>query len=154
MSIPDAILQARKLQVALDELSDPANKGIYYLSFATDEGFQGGVFIEAHGIITALDKANDLGIAPEGEVMCWGPIAPPEEQWLNRLLTEEEVESCQPQDPSINDIADEQKARAEDSIDCGATNPDVDYGRPCIRFQGHDRYDGQRNHVTESGAWW
>ncbi len=101
MALPDAVLRARALQLSLNELSDPKNKGIYYLSFADESGFLGGVFTEAHGIITATDKTNDLGINPGGEVMCWGPIPPPEDHYLDRLLTKDEIDATQPKDPNL-----------------------------------------------------
>ena len=55
--------------------------------------------------------------------------------------------------PMIVDIADERKAH-EDDDECGESHPLLDHGKPCIRFKGHDAYDGQRNHITESGVWW
>ncbi len=149
----DTILMARRMQLAADELSNPANAGTYYLSFADEEGFLGGVFVEAHGIITAVEKATEMGLNPGGEVACWGPVPPPIDSSMNRLLSKEEVEASPPKDSAIIDIADERHLHQEDD-ECGEVNSSIDYGKPCIRFKGHDEYDGQRNHITESGVWW
>jgi len=69
----------------------------WYLSFATDEGFLGGVYIEAFGSLSALTTACVLGLNPGGEVACWGPIpvelmnlhVPVEKR--TRLLSMEEI---------------------------------------------------------------
>lgn len=145
--------RARIAQLAVNELTDPTNAGVYYLSFADESGFLGGVFVEAHGIITAVDKATDMGLNPGGEVMCWGPVPPPIDESMNRLLTKEEVEASPPKDPTIVDIADE-RVLHQDEDECGEVNPNVENKKPCIRFKGHAEYDGQRNHITESGVWW
>ena len=67
----------------------------HYLSFADDSGFRGGAIVRAHGFLTAVQRATDLGINPGGGVMCW-PI-PRKDLWRvqpdlrNRLLSEDEV---------------------------------------------------------------
>jgi hypothetical protein len=67
----------------------------YYLSFATDSEFLGAAIVEAHGEVTATERATKLGINPGGEVLCW-PVGkrhlhkvPPDLR--NKLLTEAEV---------------------------------------------------------------
>lgn len=94
MEIPEVVFQARLLQLTLNELAEPENKGIYYLSFADDEGFLGGVFTEAHGIITAIERVNELGINPGGEVMCFGPGPMPNPGCLDRLLSKDEINAA------------------------------------------------------------
>lgn len=96
MDIPDIIFQARALQLSLNEMSKPENKGIYYLSFADEERFLGGVFTEAYGIVTAIENTHELGINPGGEVMCIGPGPAPRPEYLNRLLTKGELEEAAP----------------------------------------------------------
>lgn len=145
--------RARIAQLIANELSDPKNAGVYYLSFADEDGFRGGVFIEAHGVVSAAEKASELGINPGGEVACWGPVPPPVDSAMNRLLSKEEVKATPPKDISIEDIADERHLH-DGEDECGATNPKIDNGSPCIRFKGHAEYDEQRNHITAAGFWW
>ena len=135
-----------------DELTHPENAGVYYLSFADETGFLGGAFVHGHGPITAVERANDLGINPGGEVAIWGPVPPPVDEAMDRLLTKEEVETTPPKDITIEAISEEQEAHEGEDI-CGATHPQIGDGRPCVRFKGHDEYDGQRNHVTQRGEW-
>lgn len=144
--------KARILELTASELSDPDNKGVYYLSFADETGFLGAVFIEAHGIVTATEKAHELGINPGGEVACWGPVPPPVDEGMNRLLSKEEVSTIPPKDLSIEDISEEAAEHEGDDI-CGATHAQIGNGRPCVRFKGHHEYDGQRNHITKRGEW-
>lgn len=89
-------MRARAAQLAINELSNSLNEGVYYLSFASEAGFLGGAFVHAHGIITAVDRANDLGINPGGEVLCWGPIPPPEFDLMDRLLSKQEIDNAKP----------------------------------------------------------
>ena len=44
--------------------------GWFYLSFATEYEFLGATIVWAHGLLTAVERASDLGINPGGEVMC------------------------------------------------------------------------------------
>lgn len=89
-------MRARAAQLAIDELSNALNEGVYYLSFASEAGFLGGAFVHAHGIITAVERTNDLGINPGGEVACWGPIPPPDSGVMDRLLTKQEIDNARP----------------------------------------------------------
>ena len=140
------------LQLIVTEIAE-GTYGVYYLSFADENGFRGGCFVMAHGVITAIERTNQLGINPGGEVACWGPVPAPEDGAMDKLLTKQEIESTKPKDPAIIDIAQERDDHdGEDT--CGETNTLVDGGLPCIRFKGHPAYDGQRNHITESGMWW
>lgn len=70
--------------------------GWYYLSFAGEAAYLGSAIVRAHGILTAIQRATDLGILRSRcDVTCW-PIpkndlqrVPPDLR--NRLLTEREV---------------------------------------------------------------
>lgn len=67
----------------------------YYLSFADDVQFRGGVIIEAYGPATAISKAWELGINPGGEVLFTEippSHCPPPEASRNRLLTRKQLE--------------------------------------------------------------
>ena len=148
----EVIRRAAILEKIADELLHPENIGIYYLSFAEEDGFLGGAFVYASGPVSAVERTHELGINPGGEVAIWGPVPPPVDEALDRLLTKEEIETTRPKDISIEAISEEQEAH-EGEDQCGATHPQVGDGRPCIRFKGHDEYDGQRNHVTQRGEW-
>ena len=145
---------ARIATAKIRETSDPKNEGWYYLSFADEEGFLGGLFIYAHGVATAVDKAWGMGINPGGEVACWGPLAEPRDEYKDRLLSKAEAEEATFQDEKMSEASKEAEALGDDYEACGATNPLIDFGRPCLRFQGHTEYEGQRNHVTATGVWW
>jgi hypothetical protein len=69
--------------------------GWFYLSFATGHEFLGAAIVWAHGLLTAVERASDLGINPGGEVMCC-PIPRKNLRRVpadlrNRLLSETEV---------------------------------------------------------------
>lgn len=69
--------------------------GWFYLSFAAEDGFLGAIIVWAHGILTAVERASDLGMNPGGDVLC----CPIPRQHLrrvpadlrHRLLSEAEV---------------------------------------------------------------
>src|SRR6266851_8996400 len=63
----------RAARVLLEELGEPL--GWWYLSFAGEEGFRGGVYLQARGLTTAITAAHALGINPGGEVKGMGPIS-------------------------------------------------------------------------------
>ena len=44
--------------------------GWFYLSFAAEDGFLGAIIVWAHGILTAVERASDLGMNPGGDVLC------------------------------------------------------------------------------------
>ncbi len=44
--------------------------GWFYLSFAAGDEFLGATIVWAHGILSALERASELGINPGGEVLC------------------------------------------------------------------------------------
>jgi hypothetical protein len=72
--------------------------GWFYLSYADEDGFRGGVIVRAHGMATAAFEAGRRGISPAGSVM---GLAIPEEHvpalsYRNRLLTLEELREFWP----------------------------------------------------------
>ena len=90
---PDAF-RNRVNQVLAEERKNPL--GLWYLSYAGEEGWRGAIFIEAHGMAEAAYLANHRKLNPGGEVM--GVPVPEEEipakQWHNRLLTKAELEAA------------------------------------------------------------
>lgn len=86
-------IEARYRELVADESAD--SEGVYYLSFAGEDGFHGGCFVLGRGILSATKRATELGINPGGEVMCWGPIEKPEgrDMPMDVLLSKEEVEA-------------------------------------------------------------
>jgi threonine dehydrogenase-like Zn-dependent dehydrogenase len=74
-------------------------RGLWYLSYADDDGFRGGLYLEAHGPASAALRANMEKLSPGGEVMVIGPVPadkiPPQNFW-NRLLTREELQQADP----------------------------------------------------------
>lgn len=66
----------------------------WYLSFASETGFLGGLYLEAQGPMGAIQRAHEIGQNPGGEVRVLGPMPGLElcpKQYLGRLLTEEEI---------------------------------------------------------------
>lgn len=62
-----------------------------YLSFADETGFLGGAFIREQDVVTAAAVAWQLDINPGGEVAGLGPGPLPPSEWVERLLTREEL---------------------------------------------------------------
>lgn len=85
---------ARLKQLLAEEASQPL--GWWYLSYADEEKFRGGVIIAAHGFTGAAYMANILKFSPGGQVT--GLPIPPEElpaqKYRNRLLTLAELNEC------------------------------------------------------------
>jgi hypothetical protein len=85
----------RAMKLAGEEMRDNPKHWIY-LSFAGQDKFNGAIFIEAHGLITAIIRCNELGINPHGEVI--GVDVPegklPAEEYRNRVLSVEELEAA------------------------------------------------------------
>ena len=74
--------------------------GLWYLSYADDDGFRGAIYVEAHGPTNAALKARNLKLSPGGQVAMFPVPAdkvPPYTFW-NRLLTKEEVQAANPDD--------------------------------------------------------
>lgn len=74
------------------EMSTP-RVGVYYVSFADEMYFRGGCFVQAIGSVAALAVAHAVGCNPGGEAMVFGPVLSPGKEWMDRLLTREEVEN-------------------------------------------------------------
>lgn len=61
------------------------------MSFADEEGFRGAVILQAHGMVTGMDRAWRLGLNPGGHVKAWVLPGPPLPGYAERLLTREEA---------------------------------------------------------------
>jgi hypothetical protein len=61
--------------------------GWTYCSFADDDGFLGGVIVEASNVVEAAIVASMLGINPGGEVLGAPCPSVPPERFRNRLLS-------------------------------------------------------------------
>jgi hypothetical protein len=85
----------RAMKLAGEEMRDNP-KHWMYLSFAGVNDFNGAVFIEAFGLITAIIRCNELGINPHGEVV--GVDVPegglPAEEYRNRVLSLEDLQAA------------------------------------------------------------
>jgi hypothetical protein len=88
----------RLKEVMAQEAEDHPRTDWMYLSFAGEEDFNGGVIVKAHGIAHAVYIATNLGINPHGEVV--GHFIPaemmPDMQWVNRLLTLDQLKEFWP----------------------------------------------------------
>ena len=74
---------------------------MWYLSYADEYGFRGGLYIEAHGPAEATYLSNHRGYSPGGEVITIGPLPAdhtPDRRFFNRLLTKEEIQQANPDD--------------------------------------------------------
>jgi threonine dehydrogenase-like Zn-dependent dehydrogenase len=88
----------RARQMVADEIRTKP-RGLWYLSYADDESFRGGVYIEAHGPASAALRANIEKLSPGGEVMIFGPVPIdkiPERKFWNRTLTKAELRQADP----------------------------------------------------------
>lgn len=81
----------------------------HYLSFATDEGFRGGVIVRGGDVVEATKEAWRLGCNPGGEVL-GAPIPDdliPPDKYKNRLLTKAEIDECWDDCVRIGDVNEE-----------------------------------------------
>ena len=88
----------RAMQMVEEEIRTKP-RGLWYLSYADDDCFRGGAYIEAHGPASAALRANIEKISPGGEVMIFGPVPAdkiPERKFWNRLLTKTELQQADP----------------------------------------------------------
>jgi len=94
MPLTPELFEARLKQLLAEEAAQPL--GWWYLSYADEKGFRGGVIMSAHGFTSAVYVASTLKISPGGEVQ--GIRIPPEElpaeSYHYRLLTLEELTEC------------------------------------------------------------
>lgn len=67
---------------------------LFYLSFGTEAGWLGAVFVEAQDFKAAVRRAWDLGINPGGEVLGFVDERPIDRRWWNRVLTRAEVDEA------------------------------------------------------------
>jgi hypothetical protein len=83
--------EERMRQLLLQESKDPF--AWWYLSYADEEHFRGGVIIEARGFASAVVMAGQLGYSPGGQVtglkIPASELPPP--QYRSRCLTKEEL---------------------------------------------------------------
>lgn len=83
---------------------------LYYLSFASDEGFLGCCFVHAAGQGLAPFEAKRLGCNPGGEVLSF--VVPPEQpqprpDQVGRLLGAEELRTIWPDVKKLSEWKDE-----------------------------------------------
>lgn len=74
--------------------------GWWYLSYADEAGFRGGVYLQAHGPMEATYLSRHRHLSPGGQVFILKVPTQfvPAEQFCNRLLTKEEVQAANPND--------------------------------------------------------
>jgi hypothetical protein len=86
----------------------------WYISFADDDGFLGGVVIKGKGFTSAIMASHRLGINPGGEAM--GIEIPPDheppESAVGRLLSRAEVESFFGPGTTLGEYEAEEAAKA------------------------------------------
>jgi hypothetical protein len=73
---------------------------LWYLSYADETNFRGGVYLLAFGPVSAAMRSRAEGLSPGGQVMM---VQVPEEnypehKYWNRLLTKEDVQAANPND--------------------------------------------------------
>lgn len=86
-------------------------RGWWYLSYATQTTFLGGVILEAHGPMDAFTQSSLLGLNPGGAALGFpfpeGDVVPlPPERFRNRLLTRAEVQEMWPDAARLGDMKD------------------------------------------------
>jgi hypothetical protein len=93
------IEQLRKREAELIEAEREESKGVtsfWYLSYAGETKFNGGVIVRAFGFVHACRRARDLEINPGGQikgiVVPPGHVPPP--KYLDRCLSLAELEEC------------------------------------------------------------
>jgi hypothetical protein len=83
----------------------------FYLSYADEAGFRGGLYTFAHGPVEAMTRAGILGLSPGGEVYSFecpkDKLPPPE--FRERLLTKAELEAATGEEfLSLKDLKEEE----------------------------------------------
>jgi hypothetical protein len=70
----------------------------WYLSYAAEGGFRGGVYIQAHGPTEATYLSRHRNLSPGGEVLILKVPTEhvPDKKFCNRLLTKDEVQAANP----------------------------------------------------------
>ncbi len=81
--------------------------GLWYLSFAGDDGFHGGIFVNAVDLIDAVAQTNRLGINPGGEVLGF-PVPHnmphPSQKLVEKLLTKDQIDTVWSDCKSLGDF--------------------------------------------------
>jgi hypothetical protein len=92
----DQLLERAGVLIAQEQRSNPLHW--IYLSYAKDEGFQGGVIVMAHGLVSAAFEARRRKISPGGQVVaCSVPNDKvPPAKYRYRLLTKAELDEVWP----------------------------------------------------------
>lgn len=114
--------------------SESTESGWWYLSFATDEGFRGGVVVEAHDVISAVQEAWRKKINPGGQVL-GAPIPSdklPAEPFRNRLLDKAACDACWDDCVRLGDVRDgldDDKLEAA-TVEQGETDTSSDVRKP------------------------
>ncbi len=89
----------RALELVQEELlNNPLQ--LWYLSYATEEKFLGGIFVLAFGPVSAVMRVQAEGLSPGGEVMMVQVPREkrPDHKYWNRLMTKEEIQAANPND--------------------------------------------------------
>jgi len=76
-------------------MGQPAQKFLFYISFAKPEGWLGGLFVLAADEAQAYVTSFELGVNPGGEanVIQYKPGTPtPPKEYMNRLLSIEDLD--------------------------------------------------------------
>jgi hypothetical protein len=91
--------ELRKRNRELIEQEREASKGkteFWYLSYASETKFNGGVIVRAFGFVHACQRARDLQINPGGQIH--GIPCPPDKvpapKYLDKLLSRADLEEC------------------------------------------------------------
>ena len=104
-------LLERAIELMAAEMKNPFT--LWYLSYADDNGFRGGLYIQAFGPSNAALRANLQRLSPGGEVLIIGvPLEQyPDSRYWNRLLTRAEIEAARPNDKwgTIEELEPEEK---------------------------------------------
>jgi hypothetical protein len=99
---PEVLDEAARLRRMISEemVQSKLVQSWFYISFADDDGFRGGCYIQAFGPASAMLRANVEKISPGGEARVF-PIPREAERMIpadarNRLLTKAELERYSP----------------------------------------------------------
>jgi hypothetical protein len=111
--MPLTIEQLRRRNAELIERERQESEGktaFWYLSYA-DVKFNGGVIVRAFGFVHACQRARDLQINPGGEIR--GFPCPPEHvpaaKYLDKLLSQAELEECWGTMSKLSDLEAEER---------------------------------------------
>lgn len=105
-------LLERMIRMVEEEIKTKPKRWMY-LSFASEEGFRGGIYIQGHGLASALALVHSLGQSPGGQVI--GVDIPedvklPAPEFCNRLLSKAELESINSDMATLGELEAEGKS--------------------------------------------